>query len=107
MTAPRCRSSAPHPRRCIQALKCNTNKCPTGIATQDPALAAGLVPEDKALRVYRYHHTTVNTALELVGAIGVPLPSDVRSDHIMRRVSPHKVGLRQQLLAAGCWLLAR
>ena len=27
---------------CIQALKCNTNKCPTGITTQDPTLMAGL-----------------------------------------------------------------
>jgi glutamate synthase domain-containing protein 2 len=33
---------------CIQALKCNTNHCPTGIATNNPRLMAGLVPEDKA-----------------------------------------------------------
>lgn len=32
----------------------------------------------------------MNTALELVGAVGVPLPSDLRPEHIMRRVSPHK-----------------
>lgn len=39
---------------CIQALKCNTNKCPTGVATQDPELMKGLVVEDKATRVYQY-----------------------------------------------------
>jgi hypothetical protein len=38
---------------CIQALKCNSNACPTGVTTQNPELTAGLVPEDKALRVYR------------------------------------------------------
>eukprot|EP01043_Picozoa_sp_COSAG02_P083544 COSAG02_NODE_21538_length_784_cov_1.052555_1_plen_61_part_10 len=27
---------------CIQALKCNTNKCPTGVATQDRDLMSGL-----------------------------------------------------------------
>ena len=36
---------------CIQSLLCNTNKCPTGVATQDPELIAGLVVEDKKFRV--------------------------------------------------------
>lgn len=26
------------------------------------------MPEDKALRVYRFHHATVSAALELIGA---------------------------------------
>lgn len=39
---------------CIQALKCNTNKCPTGVATQDENLMKGLVVEDKSERVYQY-----------------------------------------------------
>ena len=100
---------------CIQALKCNTNRCPTGVATQDPELMArraasrpahsaceplirccvpaawqaGLVPEDKALRVYRYHHATVHSALELVGAMGLTDPAEVTAHHIMRRTTPH------------------
>ena len=32
---------------CIQALKCNTNECPTGVATQRPQLTAGLVVGNK------------------------------------------------------------
>ena len=40
---------------CIQALQCNKNTCPTGITTHDPHLQRGLVPEDKARRVARYH----------------------------------------------------
>ena len=38
---------------CIQALKCNTNKCPTGITTQDRELVNGIVVPDKAERVYQ------------------------------------------------------
>ena len=33
---------------CIQALKCNTNHCPTGVATQDKELMKGLDPTEKA-----------------------------------------------------------
>jgi glutamate synthase domain-containing protein 2 len=39
---------------CIQALQCNKNTCPTGVTTHDPDLQKGLVPADKAERVYRY-----------------------------------------------------
>jgi glutamate synthase domain-containing protein 2 len=44
---------------CIQALRCNTNRCPTGVATQDPSLMAGLVVEDKAVRVANYPRETL------------------------------------------------
>ena len=55
---------------CIQALKCNTNKCPTGIATQNVDLQYGLDPTDKALRVYNFQRKTVQAAAEIVGTIG-------------------------------------
>ena len=56
---------------CIQARRCNSNHCPVGVATQDPGLIRGLVPEDKAERVERYHHNTVHAFLELLGAAGI------------------------------------
>ncbi|KAK3258642.1 hypothetical protein CYMTET_32320 [Cymbomonas tetramitiformis] len=68
---------------CIQALKCNTNKCPTGITTLDPRLMNGLVVPDKAERVYRYHQKTVHVALEIIGALGLDSPNLVRPEHIM------------------------
>ena len=55
---------------CIQALKCNTNKCPTGITTQDKELMEGLDPEDKMVRVYNFHRRTLAAACEIVGAMG-------------------------------------
>lgn len=76
---------------CIQALKCNTNRCPTGVATQDPALMAGLVVEDKASRVANYHRKTVEAAMELVGAMGLQSPGEVDGRHIQVRVDGSRV----------------
>jgi glutamate synthase domain-containing protein 2 len=62
---------------CIQALKCNTNKCPTGIATQNKELQYGLDPADKTNRVFHFHSKTVQAAAEIVGTIGHETFSDV------------------------------
>ena len=75
---------------CIQALKCNTNQCPTGIATQDPKLFEGLNVDDKRVRVRNYQHKTVHTALEIVGALGLDSPKDLRPEHVWRRVDGFK-----------------
>lgn len=73
---------------CIQALKCNSNHCPVGVATHKPYLMAGLVPEDKATRVASYHNETVQSMTEMVGAMGLHMPDELRPWHIMRRTSP-------------------
>ncbi|MDQ0105839.1 glutamate synthase domain-containing protein 2 [Chitinophaga terrae (ex Kim and Jung 2007)] len=76
---------------CIQALVCNTNKCPTGVATQDKWLAAGLVVDDKKQRVANYHQDTVESAVELAGAAGLRHPHDVTRSHIYRRVFMNEI----------------
>jgi len=70
---------------CIQALKCNTNQCPTGVATQNNALVKGLVVSNKSQRVANFHRKTVESALELLGAAGLHHPSELKPDHIFRR----------------------
>lgn len=55
---------------CIQALRCNTNNCPTGVATQDEALVKGLVVSDKSERVFNYHNNTLHAVMELLAACG-------------------------------------
>ncbi|MCL8007325.1 FMN-binding glutamate synthase family protein [Gelidibacter japonicus] len=72
---------------CIQALLCNTNKCPTGITTQDPKLTIGLVPEDKKVRVANYHEKTIKNFVELLGATGLDEAKNLTRSHIYRRVS--------------------
>lgn len=76
---------------CIQALKCNTNTCPTGVATQDPELVKGLHVPDKAQRVARFHHSTIHSFLEVMAAAGIADPSGIRPWHVQRRVSPTQV----------------
>ena len=72
---------------CIQALQCNTNKCPTGIATTDTNLMRGLNVEDKSYRVFQYQAKTVHAALEIIGACGLENPSQMCPEHVMRRVN--------------------
>lgn len=56
---------------CIQALRCNTNECPTGVATQRRGLVKGLVVNDKSERVYNFHKNSVKAVSELLGAAGL------------------------------------
>lgn len=72
---------------CIQALQCNTNTCPVGVATQNQALVRGLDVEDKASRVANYHNQTVSAFSGLLSAAALDGPSDLRRFHINRRVS--------------------
>ena len=72
---------------CIQALKCNSNKCPVGVATQVPKLVQGLDVDDKSTRVASYHFKTIEALLELVGAAGLDSPEELRPHHIYRRCS--------------------
>lgn len=72
---------------CIQALKCNQNTCPTGVATQDKNLMKGLVVEDKKIRVANFHKKTVGTAVEMLGAAGLSHTNRINRSHIHRRIS--------------------
>lgn len=76
---------------CIQALQCNQNTCPVGVATQDKSLTKGLNVDDKAERVANFHHTTLHSFSELIAAAGVANPSDLRRNHINRRVNMNSV----------------
>ena len=71
---------------CIQALQCNLNTCPTGVATQNASLVKGLVVEDKAPRAKRYHEATIHSFLELVAAAGLNDPSELTRGHISKRM---------------------
>ncbi len=70
---------------CIQALRCNTNRCPTGIATQNPQLVGGLDVKDKSKRVFQYHYETIHSVGEILAAMGLTSSTQLRPWHIMRR----------------------
>ncbi len=72
---------------CIQALECNHNTCPTGVATQNPELIKGLNVQDKTQRVANYQTETVHAFVELMAAAGISHPDQINRVHISRRVS--------------------
>jgi len=76
---------------CVQSLLCNTNHCPTGVATQDEALQAGLVVTDKRTRVARFHRETLHTLAEIVAAAGLHSARELNRTHVYRRVSQQAV----------------
>ena len=71
---------------CIQALRCHTNHCPAGVATQDSNLYDGLVVTDKRLRVKNFHRNNIASLAHMIGAIGLDSPNQLRPWHIKRRV---------------------
>ncbi len=76
---------------CIQALECNKNTCPTGVATQNPELYKGLDVGDKRVRVKNFHDETVKAAVELMSAAGIKHPSELHRSHIYRRVNAAQI----------------
>lgn len=73
---------------CIQALKCNSNHCPVGVATQNKYLMAGLDPSEKSQRVANFHRETMESLCEMLGAVGLHQANQLRPWHIMSRISP-------------------
>lgn len=67
---------------CIQSLRCHTNTCPTGVATQDKTLQEGLVPEEKYVRVASFHKNTVDAFLELASSLGIESLDELDEHHI-------------------------
>jgi glutamate synthase domain-containing protein 2 len=67
---------------CIQAQRCHTGRCPTGVATQNPWLVHGLDPELKAARLANYVITLRKDLLALSRACGVRHPALISLDHV-------------------------
>jgi len=67
---------------CIQALRCNKNTCPTGVATHNKHLQAALNPIDKARRVARYCKNIVHEVEIIAHSCGVTEPRRLRRHHV-------------------------
>jgi glutamate synthase domain-containing protein 2 len=81
---------------CIQALQCNENTCPTGVATQSKWLVRGLVPEDKAGRVAKYTTAIQKDVMIITRALGLNHPSQITRDHMSVIVEPgRRVSLKE------------
>jgi glutamate synthase domain-containing protein 2 len=82
---------------CVQSRSCNTNRCPTGVATQDPLRQKALVVPDKAERVYNFHRLTLHALSEMLAAAGLQHPDEVKPHHLARRVSATEIKLFDEL----------
>ncbi|MGD9472512.1 MAG: FMN-binding glutamate synthase family protein [Novosphingobium sp.] len=82
---------------CLQSLTCNTNRCPVGVATQDPLLQRALVVPEKSERVFNFHRNTLHALAEMIAAAGVDHPSQIGPHHLVRRVSQTEIRLFSQL----------
>lgn len=76
---------------CIQALICDSGKCPVGIATQNPALYKGLHPADKRARIANYHAKTITATKELMEACGFKDLREIHPSKFFRRINQHEV----------------
>ena len=72
---------------CIQALVCDSGKCPVGVATQNPKLYKALDPTDKKVRVANYHANTISATLEIMEACGMKNINDVSASKFFRKVN--------------------
>ena len=82
---------------CIQSLSCHTDRCPTGVATQDPTRARALYVPLKIDRVHNYHHATLHSLTELIAAAGLEHPQQLRPIHFSQRTSTTQVRSFAQL----------
>jgi glutamate synthase domain-containing protein 2 len=82
---------------CIQAQSCHTGACPTGVTTQDPQRQKALVVPDKAERVFHFHQNTLKALAELVAAVGLTHPNQLRPHHLVKRVSDNEIRLASNL----------
>jgi glutamate synthase domain-containing protein 2 len=67
---------------CIQAQKCHTDRCPTGVATQDRWRSSGLDPASKSVRLANYVKTLRRDLLKVAEACGVEHPGLITTDSI-------------------------
>jgi glutamate synthase domain-containing protein 2 len=75
---------------CIQSMSCHTDRCPTGVATQDRTRSRALVIADKTERVRRYHASMLHALAELTAAAGLDHPQEFGPEHFSRRINANE-----------------
>ena len=87
---------------CIQAMKCHTNRCPTGVATQDHGLARALHVPDKIERVANFQRATVASAAQMVASMGLESFAELTPSMLNRRIDSYRNGTYAEIYE---WLM--
>ncbi|HEU4632832.1 MAG TPA: FMN-binding glutamate synthase family protein [Flavisolibacter sp.] len=82
---------------CIQALVCDSGRCPVGVATQNPSLYKGLHPADKRVRVANFHAKTIAATKEIMEACAFESSENVHPSKFFRRVNEHEIKSFEQI----------
>jgi len=72
---------------CIQAVRCNTNTCPTGVTTQNPSRFQAVDVKLRQKRVAQFHAATIQSFLHLLGALGYQSPEQLSPSDVHQRLS--------------------
>lgn len=67
---------------CIQAMRCHTNNCPTGITTHKKSLQAGLDPTEKSVRAASYAQKMRDDVAMIAHACGAPHARALKPFHV-------------------------
>ncbi|MGA3397934.1 MAG: FMN-binding glutamate synthase family protein [Acetobacteraceae bacterium] len=67
---------------CVQAMKCGTGRCPTGVTSSQERLIAGLDPADKAVRVARYARQVREEVEIIAHSCGLTDPTGFLPKHV-------------------------
>jgi len=78
------------PVSCIQAMKCHTNRCPTGVATQDAGLARAFHVPDKIERVANFQQAPVASAAQMVASMGLDSFAELQPSMLHRRIDSYR-----------------
>ena len=76
---------------CIQAQICHTNKCPSGVATQNKWLQNGIDPTLKSVRLAQYFKSFKKEFVEITHAAGHEHPCQFTMDDIEVNVDDHNL----------------
>lgn len=87
---------------CIQAMKCHTNQCPTGVATQNKNLARALYVPDKIDRVANYQRATVASAAQVIASMGLYGFDELQPSMLNRRIEGQRTRTYAELYE---WLM--
>lgn len=87
---------------CIQAMKCHTNRCPTGVATQNQSLAKGLYVPDKIERVANYQGATIASAAQVIASMGLNSFEELQPAMLNRRIEGQRTSTYAEIYE---WLM--
>ncbi|RKQ34731.1 FMN-binding glutamate synthase family protein [Oceanobacillus halophilus] len=76
---------------CIQALKCDSNACPVGVATTDPDLQKALVVDEKKYRTANYVISMREGLFRMAAAAGLDSPVHFNQEHVVYKDEKGKV----------------